>query len=153
MGFTRRTMSRTGAASGLTLEGGVASLGHVGGAVHPVEYGRRVRLRYGLDKIVQALALPDGDGVADIHFAADGYHGVGVAATVGPHREWSFGPSVAHPPYRLTQEMSGAPSGVGATLAQPSQQHVAGATGHGQQRVIAPLAGVAMVSAPSLADP
>ena len=44
------------------------------------------------------------------------------------------------------QEVGGAPSGVGAALAQPRHQHVAGAGGHGQQRVIAPLAGVAMVA-------
>ena len=40
---------------GLTLEGGVARLRHVGGAVHPVGDGRPVSLGYGLDKIVQAF--------------------------------------------------------------------------------------------------
>ena len=43
VGCTRRTMSRTGAASG-SLEGGVARRRHVGGAVHPVGYGRPVLL-------------------------------------------------------------------------------------------------------------
>ena len=38
--------------------------------------------------------------------------------------------------------MGGAPSGVGPALAQPGHQHVAGSGGHGQQRVIAALAGV-----------
>ena len=33
---------------------------------------------------------------------------------------------------------------------QPGHQHVAGAGGHGQQRVIAPLAGVTMMSRPLL---
>ena len=46
--------------------------------------------------------------------------------------------------------MGSAPSGVGAALAQPGHQHVAGAgpssPGPGQQRVIAPLAGIAVVS-------
>ena len=56
---------------GLTLEGGVASLRHVGGAVQPVGYGRPVRLGYGLDDIAQAGVLADGAGVADIHFTAD----------------------------------------------------------------------------------
>ena len=38
--------------------------------------------------------LADGDGVADIDPAADGDHGVGVEAAVGPHRELSPGPAV-----------------------------------------------------------
>ena len=42
--------------------------------------------------------------------------------------------------------MSGAPSRVGSALAQSTRQHVAGARGYGQQRVIAPLAGVAVVA-------
>ena len=42
--------------------------------------------------------------------------------------------------------MGGAAGGVGAALAQPGQQHVAGAGGDGQQRVIAPGAGVAVVA-------
>ena len=46
--------------------------------------------------------------------------------------------------------MGGAPSGVGPALAQPGHQHVASASGHGQQRVIAPLAGVAVVARPFL---
>ena len=49
--------------------------------------------------------------------------------------------------------MGGAASGVGAALAQPGHQHLAGASGHGQQRVIAPLAGVAMVACPLLGQP
>ena len=97
--------------------------------------------------------LADGDGEADIHCAADGDQGVGIEAAVGPHREWSGGSSMAHPTHRLTQEVGGAPSGVGPALAQPRHQHVAGAGGDGQQRVIAPLAGVAMVAGPSLARP
>ena len=135
---------------GFTLEGGVASLRHVGGAVHPVGYGRPVLLGYGLDKIVQAFVLADGDGVADIHLTADGDQGVGIEAAVGPHRELSPGPAVAHPSHRLAQEVGGAPSGVGPALAQPGHQHVAGTGGHGQQRVIAPLAGVAVVARPFL---
>ena len=38
--------------------------------------------------------LADGDGVADIHFAADCDQGVGIEATVGAHGESSSGPSV-----------------------------------------------------------
>ena len=52
---------------------------------------------------------------------------MGVAAAVSPHGELSPGPAVAHPSHRLTQEVGGAPSGVGAALAQPRHQHVAGA--------------------------
>ena len=90
--------------------------------------------------------LADGDGEADIHCAAGGDDGVGVEAAVGPHRELSSGPSMAHPAHRLTQEVGGAPSGVGPALAQPRHQHVAGSGGDGQQRVIASLAGVAVVA-------
>ena len=94
--------------------------------------------------------LADGDGVADIHLSAGGHPGVGVEAAVGPHRELPPGPAVAHPPHRLTQEVGGASNGVGAALAQPGHQHVAGSGGHGQQRVIAALAGVAVVARPFL---
>ena len=49
--------------------------------------------------------------------------------------------------------MGGAPSGVGPALAQTGHQHVAGASGHGQQRVIAPLAGVTMMASALLGQP
>ena len=75
---------------------------------------------------------------------------MGVEAAVGPHRELSAGPAVAHPPHRFTQEVGGAASGVGSALTQPRHQHLPGASGHGQQRVIAPLARVAMVARPLL---
>ena len=97
--------------------------------------------------------LADGDGVADIHLSADGDNGVDIEAAVGPHRELPPGASVAYPTHRLAQEVGGAPSGVGPALAQPSHQHVAGTGGHGQQRVIAALAGVAVVAGPSLTRP
>ena len=77
---------------------------------------------------------------------ADGDHGVGIEAAVGPHGELSPGPSMAHPPHRLPQEVGGAPGGVGSALTHPGHQHVAGAGGDGQQRVIAPGAGVAVVA-------
>ena len=102
---------------GLTLEGGVGGLGHVGGAVHPVGNRRPVLLGYGLDDIPQAGVLADGDGEADIHCAADRDQGVGIEAAVGPHRELSPGPAVAHPAHRLTQEVGGAPS----VLARPAR--------------------------------
>ena len=63
-----------------------------------------------------------------------------------PHRELSPGPAVAHPPHRLTQEVGGATGGVGPALAQPGHQHLAGAGGNGQQRVIAAGAGIAVVA-------
>ena len=79
--------------------------------------------------------------------AADGDHERGRRkAAVGAHRELPAGPSVAHPPHRFTQEVGGAAGGVGAALPQPGHQHVAGAGGDGQQRVIAPLAGIAVVA-------
>ena len=71
----------------------------------------------------------------DTHPAASGDHGVGTEAAVGPRRELPLGPSMAHPSHGLPQEVGGAAGGVGPALVQP-----------GQQRVIAPLAGVAMVA-------
>ena len=90
--------------------------------------------------------LADGDGEAHIHLAADRDQGVGIEAAVGAHRELSCGSGMAHSPHRLTQEVGGTPNGVGATLAQPGHQHVTGSGGDGQQRVIASLAGVAVVA-------
>ena len=40
--------------------------------------------------------LADGDGVADIRFAADRDQGVVVEVTVGPHRELPLSPTVSH---------------------------------------------------------
>ena len=60
---------------------------------------------------------------------------------------------MAHPPHRLPQEVGRAPSGVGPTLPQPGHQHVASASGHGQQRVVAALASVAVVARPLLRQP
>ena len=97
---------------GLTVEGGVASLGHIGGGFHPVRDGRPVLLGYGLDDIAQALVQADGDGEADLRLATDGHHVMGVEAAVGAHRELSPGPAVAHPPHRLPQEVGRAPSGL-----------------------------------------
>ena len=85
--------------------------------------------------------LADGDGVADIDPAADGDHGVGIEAAVGTHGEL---PAAVAKPFHAG--MGGAASGVGPALAQPGHQHVAGAGGDGQQRVIAPLAGIAVVA-------
>ena len=59
--------------------------------------------------------LADGDGEAHIHLAADRDQGVGIEAAVGAHRELSCGSGMAHSPHRLTQEVGGAPNGVGAT--------------------------------------
>ena len=42
--------------------------------------------------------------------------------------------------------MGGAAGGVGPALAQPGHQHVSGAGGDGQQWVVAPLAGIAVVA-------
>ena len=100
----------------------------------------------------------DGDGEADVRLAADLDHGVGVEAAVGPHRELTRGPGVAHPSQGFPQEVGCAPGGIGPALPETGHQHLAGASGHGQQRVIAPLAGIAvmagslLVQAISLAD-
>ena len=60
--------------------------------------------------------LAHGDGVADVHLAADRDDGMGVEAAVGPHGECSLGSGVAHPAHRLTQEVGGAPRRVGAAF-------------------------------------
>ena len=101
-----------------------------------------------LNQLPQAFVLADGDGEADTHLAADGDESVGVEAAVGAHRELAAGPTVAHTPHRFTQEVGSAASGVGTALAQPGHQHVAGSGGDGQQWVIAPRAGVVVVSRP-----
>ena len=80
----------------------------IGGAVHPVGNGSPVLFWYRLDQVPQAGALADGDGEAGIHPAADGDHGVGIEAAVGPHRELAPGPAVANPAHRFTQEVGGA---------------------------------------------
>ena len=59
-----------------------------------------------------------------------------------------LGPSVAHPPHRFTQKWA-APRAVLAALAQPAH-HVSGSGGDSQQRVIAPLAGIAVMTCPFL---
>ena len=100
---------------------------------------------YRLDEIPQAGALADGDGEADIHSAAGGDHGEGIEAAVGPQRELAPGSAVAHAPHHFTQEVGSAAGGDGSALAQVGQQHVAGAGGDGQRRVIAPRTGVAVV--------
>ena len=77
---------------------------------------------------------------------------MGVEAAVGPHRELTLGPGVAHPAQRLPQEMSRSPGGIGPALPETGHQHLTGAGSHGQQRVIAPLAGVAVMAGALLAQ-
>ena len=100
MGYTPFQDEPDAAPVRLILEGSVAGFGHIGGALHPVGDGRPVSLGYGLYDIAQAFVLADGDGEADIHFAAGGGDGVGVEAAVSPHRELPSGASVAYPPHR-----------------------------------------------------
>ena len=97
--------------------------------------------------------LADGDGEAYVQLAADRYHAMGVEAAVGAHRELSCGSGMAHPAYRLPQEVGGIPSSIGAALPQPGYQHVTGSGGDGQQRVIAPLTSVAVMAGPLLGQP
>ena len=72
-----------------------------------------------LDDSAQAGVLADGDGEADIHLTTGGDDGVGIEAAVSPRRELPSGPSMAHPPHRLPQEVGGATGDVGPALAQP----------------------------------
>ena len=57
------------------------------------------------------------------------------------------------PSHRLAQEVSSASSRVGAALAQSGHQHLSGARGDGQQRVIAPLARVVVALRALLGQP
>ena len=147
-----------GCGVGLILERNVRGFGHVGSALHPVGDGGPLRLEYGLDDTAQALVLSGGDGEANLRLAADGDDVVGVEAAVSPHGELTRGTGVAHAAHRLPQEVGGAPRRVGPSLAQPTHQHLSGDGGHGQQRVIAPLASVVVAlgaflgQAVSLAD-
>ena len=77
-------MSRTGAASGSLWKG--VRVVSATSAAPSIQYGNGspVRLGYRLDEIAQALVLADGDGEADIHLAADGYHAMSVEPAVGP---------------------------------------------------------------------
>ena len=94
--------------------------------------------------------LADGDGVADTLTAAGDDDAVVVEAAVGPHGELTGGSGVAHAAHRLPQEVGGAPRRVGSALAQSGHQHVAGASGDGEQRMIAPHAGVVVALRPLL---
>ena len=73
-----------------------------------------------------------------------------VEAAVGPHRELSSGPGVAHPPHRLTRKWA-APR---AVLAWPSRSRDISTSpvpaAMARQRVIAPLTGVAVMAGPLL---
>ena len=64
----------------------------------------------------------------------------------------SGGSGVAHSPHGLAQEVRSASSRVGSAFAQAGHQHVASDGGNGQQRVIAPLAGVVVALAAFLAQ-
>ena len=86
--------------------------------------------------------LTQGDGVADALALAGGDDVAVVEAAVGPHGELTRGPGVAHAAHRLPQEVIGAPSSVGSTLAQSGHQRVPGTRSDGKQRVIAPHASV-----------
>ena len=55
-----------GCGVGFALEGRVVSLGHVGGALHPIGDGRPLCLGYGLDDTAQTGVLSGGDGEADL---------------------------------------------------------------------------------------
>ena len=69
-------------------------------------------------RILDLGVTADGDGEADIHPAADGDHGVGIEAAVGPHRELAPGSAVAHPP-TVSRRKWAAPR---AVMARPSRR-------------------------------
>ena len=111
----------------LGLERGVSRLGNIGGAVHPVGNGSPVLLRY------RPMRSPGFCAGRPSHDRRRRERGRRSRCRPAP-----AGPGTANPAHRFTQEVGGATSGVGPALAQPGHQHVAGAGGDGQQRVIAP---------------
>ncbi len=84
VGFTLRTMRRTGTASG-SLPNGVYSVLATSAAL-PIHYGTGVHSAWGigLDEMVHAWVLANGGGKADTLIGADGHNGVGVEPAVGP---------------------------------------------------------------------
>ena len=102
------------ASVGLARERRVFSLGHVGSAIHPIGHGCPVCRGNGLHGAPHTLVLAGSDGEADVHLAADGHDGMDVEA----------------------------PGHVGSAIAQLGHQHAAGASGYGEERGIAPLAGI-----------
>ena len=74
-GLTRRTMSRTGAASGSVRKG--VQVVCATSAAPSIQYGIGLQSASGMASIRfrRLLCLADGDGEADIHPAADGDHG------------------------------------------------------------------------------
>ena len=86
---------------GFTANGCIFSLRHVGGSLHQVRNGSPAIFWYGLDQLLEASVLADGDGEADTRSAADGDHVAVVETSVGPQRELTGGPGVAHSSHRL----------------------------------------------------
>ncbi len=111
--------------AGLSPEGGVGGQRHIGGAV-PV--GERRPVCIGIASIrfrrllCWRMVMEKRTSISRL----GGDESVGVEAAVGPRRKLPAGPGTANPAHRFTQEVGGAPSGVGAALAQPGHQHVAG---------------------------
>ena len=77
---------------------------------------------------------------------------MGIETAVGPHRDLSPGPDVVHRTHCLRQEVVSAPGGIGPSLPETGHQHLAGAGGHGEVRVITPLTGVAVMAGSLLAQ-
>ena len=78
---------------------------------------------------------------------------MGVEAAVRTHGEWPSSAGVAHSADGLTQEVGGAAGGVGPALAQRCHQHVARTSSDGEEWVIAPLSGVAVMACALLVQP
>ena len=80
---------------------------------------------------------------------------MGVEAAVGPHGQWSGGAGVPHSVDGLAQEVGGAagpPEADWPSLSRPCRQHVAGPSSDGEERMIAPLAGVSVLARARLAQ-
>ena len=98
------------------------------------------------------LVLADRDGVAHLQPAAHGDHGVDIEARVGAQRELPRGPGMADAADRLAQEVAGAATAVGTSLAQAGHEHLAAAGRDREERVVAAHAGVAVVEGTLLGE-
>ena len=119
---------------GLTGEGSVAGFGHVGGALHPVRDGRPVLFRYGFDEIAQL-----GVWRTVMEKRTFIWRQTATMSDVGPHGErwWlNVAFSGSGPRRERCWRVPGA--------AEPSARRRC----DGEQRVIAPLAGVVWRRAP-----
>ena len=137
----------------LARKGGVRRLGDVGSTGDPIRDRRPGVVGDRLDELPDAAVLADRDAEADLHRPPDRDDGVAIEAAVGPHRELAARAGGADPADRLAQEVAGAAGGVGAALAEPRHEDVAGPGRDRQERLIAADLRIGEPGGPLLLEP